>query len=474
MDTADSSTMHIVIFPWLAFGHLLPALDLAERLASRGHRVSFVSTPRNISRLPPVAPALARLIDFVALPFPRVEGLPDGAESTNDVPFDKFDLHRKAFDALAAPFSAFLDAACAADGGGRRKLDWVLVDFIHHWVAAAALDRNVPCAMLVTFAAGVMASLGRPSSDDNSSRAEQHRQAIAQTMSAAPKFEADRAAKDFATETASGESVVGRFIQTVTRCRLVAIRSCPELEPDTFPLLTELYHKPVVPLGLLPPQPDGTRRVVVNNNTQDDDAIMRWLDAQPAKSVVYVALGSEVPLSVEQVHELAHGLELAGPCFLWALRKPNGVVLDDADVLPPGFEERTRDRGLVATGWVPQVRILAHGAVGAFLTHCGWGSLVEGLRFGHPLIMLPIFGDQGPNARFMEARKVGVLVPRNDMDGSFSRDGVAAAVRAVVAAEEGTVLFAQNARKLQEIVADNERHERCIDGFIQHLRSCKE
>uniref|UniRef100_A0A804N2D2 Uncharacterized protein n=1 Tax=Zea mays TaxID=4577 RepID=A0A804N2D2_MAIZE len=33
---------------------MLPYLDLAERLASRGHRVTFVSTPRNIARFPSV------------------------------------------------------------------------------------------------------------------------------------------------------------------------------------------------------------------------------------------------------------------------------------------------------------------------------------------------------------------------------------------------------------------------------------
>jgi hypothetical protein len=43
-----------VMCPWLAFGHMLPYLDLAERLASRGHRVTFVSTPRNIARFPSV------------------------------------------------------------------------------------------------------------------------------------------------------------------------------------------------------------------------------------------------------------------------------------------------------------------------------------------------------------------------------------------------------------------------------------
>ncbi|OEL22765.1 UDP-glycosyltransferase 91C1 [Dichanthelium oligosanthes] len=462
MDAADDSTMHIVIFPWLAFGHLLPALELAERLAARGHRVSFISTPRNLARLPPVRPALARLVDLVALPLPRVDGLPDSAESTNDVPYDKFELHRMAFDGLATPFAAFLDAACAAEDGGRRKPDWVVVDFIHHWVAAAAQERNVPCAMFMPCAAGITASAGQP----GDSHAEQ-RQEIGQSMSGAPAFEAQQAAEAFATEGASGPSLIARFVQTVTRSRFVAVRSCPELEPNAFPLLARLCGKPAVPLGLLPPQPVRARGV---SRCTEDDATMRWLDAQPAKSVVYVALGTEAPLRVELLRELAHGLELAGARFLWALRPPVGA--DEGSIIPDGFADRNGERGLVTTRWVPQVSVLAHGVVGAFLTHCGWGSVVEGLQFGHPLIMLPIFGDQGPNARLMEARQVGVLVPRDEKDGSFDRAGVARAVRAVVAGEEGRV-FAANARKLQAIVADRARHERCIDGFIQHLRSCR-
>nr|TKV91852.1 hypothetical protein SEVIR_9G124900v2 [Setaria viridis] len=430
MDTADDSTMHIVIFPWLAFGHLLPCLELAERLAARGHRVSFVSTPHNLARLPPVHPALARLVDLVALPLPRVDGLPDGAESTSDVPHDRFELHRKAFDGLAAPFAAFLDAACAA-ADGRRKPDWVVADFIHHWLG--------------------------------DSHAEQ-RQAIGHSMSAAPAFEAQHTTEAFATEGASGPSIISRFVQTLTRSRFVAIRSCPELEPDAFPLLARLYGKPAVPLGLLPPQPDGTRK------STEDDATLRWLDAQPAKSVVYVALGTEAPLRVELLRELAHGLELAGTRFLWALRPPVGT--DEASIIPGGFAERTGGRGLVTTRWVPQVSVLAHGAVCAFLTHCGWGSIVEGLQFGHPLIMLPTFGNQGPNARLMEGRQVGVPVPRDDKAGHSTET---ASLERFAPSWWGRRAGCSD--RSEKAAGDRGRqrvHERCIDGFIQHLRSCKD
>ncbi|KAI4998452.1 hypothetical protein ZWY2020_053794 [Hordeum vulgare] len=455
--SSSSSPLHVVICPWLALGHLLPCLDIAERLASRGHRVSFVSTPRNIARLPPLRPAVAPLVDFVALPLPHVDGLPEGAESTNDVPYDKFELHRKAFDGLAAPFSEFLRAACAE--GAVNRPDWLIVDTFHHWAAAAAVENKVPCVMLLLGAATVIAGFARGVSEQAAAAVGKERPAAE-----APSFETERR-KLMTTQNASGMTVAERYFLTLMRSDLVAIRSCAEWEPESVAALTTLAGKPVVPLGLLPPSPEGGRGV------SKEDAAVRWLDAQPAKSVVYVALGSEVPLRAEQVHELALGLELSGARFLWALRKPTDAP--DAAVLPPGFEERTRGRGLVVTGWVPQISVLAHGAVAAFLTHCGWNSTIEGLLFGHPLIMLPISSDQGPNARLMEGRKVGMQVPRDESDGSFRREDVAATVRAVAVEEDGRRVFTANAKKMQEIVADGACHERCIDGFIQQLRSYK-
>jgi hypothetical protein len=74
----------------------------------------------------------------------------------------------------------------------------------------------------------------------------------------------------------------------------------------------------------------------------------------------------------------------------------------------------------------------------------------------------------------MEMKKVGVQVARNKNDGSFDRESIAVAVRAVAVAEEGRMVFAANAKKLQELVADTTCHERCIDEFIQQLRCYKE
>jgi hypothetical protein len=139
MDAAapTSSPLRIVICPWLAFGHMLPYLELAERLALRGHHVSYVSTPHNIARLPPLRPAAAPRVRLVALPLPRVDGLPDGAESTNSATGKASELLWKAFDGLGAPFAEFL----GADDGERP--DWIIADSFNHWAAANAMELKV-------------------------------------------------------------------------------------------------------------------------------------------------------------------------------------------------------------------------------------------------------------------------------------------------------------------------------------------
>ncbi|XP_037431604.1 UDP-glycosyltransferase 91C1-like [Triticum dicoccoides] len=466
---ADAAgVLEVVVFPWLAFGHMLSFLELSKRLAARGHAVAFVSTPRNLARLPPVPPHLSPRLRFVALPLPRVDGLPDGAESTADVPPEKIELVKKAMDGLAAPLAAFLADAVAA---GRRP-DWIVHDFCHHWVPPIAGGHGVPCAAFMTVYAAFVAFLGPRWANVEHPRAATEDFAIAprwipfpSTIACRRRSEAESIAALFRAN-ASGVSDMERAWQLLECCRLAIYRSCDEVEPGMFALLTDLFQQPVIPAGvLLPP-------VIAADG--DRPEVLRWLDDQPPKSVVYVALGSEAPLTAGILHELALGLELAGVRFLWALRRPSGMfnTANDAvtdELLPAGFEERTRGRGLVRTGWVPQVAALAHDATGAFLTHCGWGSTIESFACGHPLVMLPFVLDQPLVARAMAERGIGVEVARDEGDGSFDRDGVAEAVRRVMVDEEGKAL-ASNAMKLREVLTDQGRQETYIDDLVEHLR----
>ncbi|MCO5597905.1 hypothetical protein L7F22_051990 [Adiantum nelumboides] len=117
----------------------------------------------------------------------------------------------------------------------------------------------------------------------------------------------------------------------------------------------------------------------------EDEGCLRWLDGQPRGAVVYVALGSLVSLTEEEIGEVALGLEACEQPFLWVLRRSPTAGFDPRTVLPAGFQERMKERGCVIT-WAPQAAVLAHASIGCYLSHCGMGSVLEALWAGVPII----------------------------------------------------------------------------------------
>lgn len=130
--------------------------------------------------------------------------------------------------------------------------------------------------------------------------------------------------------------------------------------------------------------------------------VFTWLDEKPLSSVVFLCFGSYGSFLEDQVREIALALEHSGHPFLWSLR-PVGIEshlkryanLDD--ILPPGFLERTSGIGKVI-GWAPQVAVLSHHAVGGFVSHCGWNSILESVWFGVPVATWPLYAEQQLNA----------------------------------------------------------------------------
>ncbi|XVF75730.1 hypothetical protein PTKIN_Ptkin13bG0210300 [Pterospermum kingtungense] len=68
--------------------------------------------------------------------------------------------------------------------------------------------------------------------------------------------------------------------------------------------------------------------------------------------------------------------------FIWVIRFPVGEDIKLEEALPQGFLERIGERGLVVEAWAPQAKILQHTSIGGFVSHCGWGSVMESLNLG--------------------------------------------------------------------------------------------
>uniref|UniRef100_A0A0D9VYW0 Glycosyltransferase n=1 Tax=Leersia perrieri TaxID=77586 RepID=A0A0D9VYW0_9ORYZ len=124
---------------------------------------------------------------------------------------------------------------------------------------------------------------------------------------------------------------------------------------------------------------------------------LRWLSTKPPRSVVYVCFGSWAYFSPHQVRELALGLEASNHPFLWVIRTEDS----GGRWAPEGWEQRVAGRGMVVRGWAPQLAVLAHPSVGAFVTHCGWNSVLEAASAGVPVLTWPLVFEQFINERLV-------------------------------------------------------------------------
>uniref|UniRef100_A0A1J3E8A7 Glycosyltransferase n=1 Tax=Noccaea caerulescens TaxID=107243 RepID=A0A1J3E8A7_NOCCA len=218
----------------------------------------------------------------------------------------------------------------------------------------------------------------------------------------------------------------------------ILVNTFAELEPQAMKFFSGGDH----PLPLPTVYPVGP---VLNLKTNGPDStddkqseILRWLDEQPSKSVVFLCFGSMGGFGEDQAKEIAIALERSGHRFLWALRRarPKGTIGPPGDftnleeILPEGFLDRTANIGKII-GWAPQTAVLANHAIGGFVSHCGWNSTLESIWFGVPIATWPLYAEQQINA-FQMVDELGLAV---EVRNSFRADFMAE-VSELMTAEE--------------------------------------
>ena len=127
---------------------------------------------------------------------------------------------------------------------------------------------------------------------------------------------------------------------------------------------------PAIPSMYLDKRLKDDKEYGLNLFKPDMDICMKWLDTKEIGSVVYISFGSMATLGEEQMEEITWGLKNSNCYFLWVVRDA------EEKKLPNNFLQETAEKGLVVS-WCPQLEVLAHKAIGCFMTHCGWNSTLE-------------------------------------------------------------------------------------------------
>ncbi|KAL5220716.1 hypothetical protein ABZP36_025429 [Zizania latifolia] len=415
----EPQPLHILFFPHLVPGHLIPIADMAALFAARGVRCTILTTPVNAAVIRSVVDRAndsfrgttgAVAIDIAIVPFPDV-GLPPGVESgpalSSQEDRDKFIL---ALQELREPFDRFLS---------ENHADAVVADSFFPWSVDTAAKHGVPriaflgSSMFARACSAVRHSMLRnnpaeacPDDPDAvvSLPGLPHRVELRWSQMMDPKKDPELWTFFHSVEAADRRSYGEVF------------NSFYELEPD----YVEHYRTTLVRrrVWLVGPVALASKGLSVRGSSEllpDADRFLRWLDAKPDASVVYVSFGTLSSFSPKEMRELARGLELSGKNFVWVI---NGADTDATEWMPEGFAELTAARGesgLTIRGWAPQMLILNHPAVGGFVTHCGWNSTLEAVAAGVPMVTWPLHADQFYNEKLVvEVLKVGVGVGSMD------------------------------------------------------------
>ncbi|KAJ9178066.1 hypothetical protein P3X46_009982 [Hevea brasiliensis] len=153
----------------------------------------------------------------------------------------------------------------------------------------------------------------------------------------------------------------------------VLCNTVQELEPDTISALqTKIPYYAIGPIF-----PNDFSKTILATSLWPESQCTQWLDKRPHGSVLYVSFGSYAHVTRSDLEQIANGLSLSQVSFVMMMPDP----------LPVGFQEEVADRAIIVP-WCSQREVLAHPAIGGFLAHCGWNSILESVWCQVPLLLV--------------------------------------------------------------------------------------
>nr|UXM20149.1 O-glycosyltransferase [Astragalus mongholicus] len=397
----EDKPLKLYFIPYLAPGHMIPLCAMATLFASKGHHVTIITTPFNAKTLQKSIPSSQskQHLHLHTVPFPSQEvSLPDGIENLSATTnLDNLVKVYQATTLLRPPIENFVL---------QNPPDCIVADFLFPWVDELANNLKIPRFAFngfSLFAICAIESVKKHSLYSSTSFSIPDLPHTITMNASPPKQMSEMLQPLLDTELKSNGLIVNNFV---------------ELDGEEY---IEHYEKTtghkawhLGPASLI------RRSIEEKVESGQESAVsvhecLSWLNSKRVNSVVYICFGSLCHFPDKQLYEIACGIEASGHEFIWVVPEKKGKEDESEEEkekwLPKGFQFQNQEKGLIIRGWAPQVLILSHPAVGAFLTHCGWNSTVEAVSFGIPMITWPVHGEQFYNEKLItQVRGIGVEV----------------------------------------------------------------
>ncbi|XP_073041422.1 scopoletin glucosyltransferase-like [Primulina eburnea] len=430
------SKLHLFFLPFMAHGHMIPMLDMAKLFTSRGVRTTMVST---LAFSDPIKKAQESGIEIglIIIRLPNQEsGLPEYVQRLDQVTaVDLVQKFVKAISLLQEPVEKLIQ---------ELNPNCLVSDTFFPWTTDSAAKFGIPRLVFhgtsyLARCASEQMRLHKPfknvSSDSEQFTLPYLPHQLKFTRTQISPFDLRESEGEFA-------ELIFQSREADRRSYGVVVNSFYELESSYADHYRNILGIKAWNIGPLLLCNNGYEEKARRGRKSaiDEHECLAWLDSKKPDSVIYACFGSMASCTQAQLREIAFGLESSGKDFIWVVRDRRNNE-NSYNFLPHGFEERNRKKGLIIRGWAPQILILDHPSIGAFVTHCGWNSVLEGVCAGVPMVTWPMFAEQFFNEKLVtEILRVGVSVGNKQwrtvgIEG-VPREAVSDAVRRVMVGGE--------------------------------------
>ncbi|KAG7593547.1 UDP-glucuronosyl/UDP-glucosyltransferase [Arabidopsis thaliana x Arabidopsis arenosa] len=452
---------HVVCVPYPAQGHINPMMKVAKLLYVRGFHVTFVNTVYNHNRF--LWSYGSNALD--GLPSFRFESIPDGLPETDmDTTQDITTLCESTMNNCLAPFKNLLQRINARDNV--PPVSCIVSDSCMSFTLDVAEELGVPGVLLrTTSACAFLAYLhfylfiekGLSPLKDESYLTKEYLDIVIDFIPSMKNLKL-KDIPSFIRTTNPNDVMLKLALRETARAKrasAIMVNSFDDLEHDVIQamksILPPVYS--IGPLHLLANREmeESSGIGMMNSNLwKEEMECLDWLDTKAQNSVIYINFGSITVLSAKQLVEFSWGLAGSGKDFLWVIRPD--LVAGEKALVPPEFLKETTNRSMLPS-WCPQEKVLSHPAIGGFLTHCGWNSILESISGGVPMVCWPYFADQQTNCKFCcDEWEVGI-----EIGGDVKREEVEAVVRELMDGEKGKKMRekAEEWRRLGEAATEH-------------------